>query len=161
MQRVISSAIRVMAPSVILAMALTIMLAGSAGAETTGENWIKYRHAVMSSMAGHAEALAMLSFGQVDKPEFAASHASALANAAAELPVLFPTGSGEGETEALPLIWEDRAKFDEAVEEAVNATAALNEAVAGGDKKAVAGAFKTVGAACKGCHENFRAEHDH
>ena len=142
------------------ALAISLVLANSAGAETTAENAIKYRHAVMETMAGHAEAFAMIAFGQVENAEFLQGHADSLASAGAQLAVLFPEGSGVGETGALSAIWDEPDKFGEAVTKAQQATAALPDAVASGDKKTIAGAFKVLGEACKGCHENFREEHE-
>ena len=87
--------------------------------------------------------------------------ANALADAGTQIAVLFPEGSGEGETEALAAIWEKPEKFSEAVAEAEKATADLKSATTSGDRKAIVAAFKTLGAACKGCHESFREEDEH
>jgi cytochrome c556 len=141
---------------------LLLALAMPAGAETSAENAIKYRHAVMDAMAGHTSAFSMIAFGMVDHPEFLQSHANALADAGAQLKILFPEGSGEGETDALPAIWEEPEKFAASIEEAEKATAALSDAAASGDRKAIVGAFKALGQSCKGCHESYREEeHDH
>jgi len=153
MQRLFAGAI----PTVLLIFALSL----PAGAETTPENAIKYRHAVMEAMAGHTSAFSMIAFGMVDHPDFLQSHANAIADAMAQVGVLFPAGSGQGETEALPAIWEEPDKFSAAVAEAEKAATGLRDAAASGDRKTIAGAFKTLGQACKGCHESYREEHDH
>jgi cytochrome c556 len=137
---------------------LLLAVAIPADAETSAENSIKYRHAVMDAMAGHTSAFSMIAFGMVDHPEFLQSHANALADAGAQLKMLFPEGSGEGETHALPAIWEEPEKFAAAIEEAEKATAALRDAAASGDRKTIVGAFKALGQSCKGCHENYREE---
>jgi cytochrome c556 len=131
-----------------------------AGAETTAKNAIKYRHAVMEAMAGHTAAFSMIAFGMVDQPEFLQSHANALADAGTQLKALFPDGSGDGDTEALPAIWDEPEKFSAAITKAEKATSDLRDAAASGDKKAIVGAFKALGKSCKGCHESFREEHD-
>jgi cytochrome c556 len=132
-----------------------------ANAETSAENAIKYRQAVMKSMAAHIEVLSMMAFNKVAVNEFYQSHADALANATTELKFLFPAGSGQGETEALPAIWQNPDDFNAARSDAEQAFAALRDAVAGGDGKAITGAFAAAGKSCKGCHEKFREEHDH
>jgi cytochrome c556 len=147
--------------SVIPALFLSLGLSSPVGAETTAENAIKYRHAVMDAMAGHTGAFSMIAFGMVDHPEYLQSHANALADAGAQLKVLFPQGSGDGETHALPAIWEEPEKFEAAVAKAEKATAELRDAAASGDRKIIVGAFKALGESCKGCHERYREDDDH
>ena len=145
---------------VFTALLTTLLTVNIAGAETSVENSIKYRQAVMGSMAAHIEVLSMMAFNKVEPNEFYQGHAEALANATAELKYLFPDGSGQGETEALAAIWENPDEFDAARSKAEQAFAALRDAVASGDSKAVVGAFAAAGKSCKGCHEKYREEHD-
>jgi cytochrome c556 len=112
-------------------------------------------------MAGHVSAFSLIAFGMVDHKEYLQSHADALAEGGKQLNLLFPEGSGGEDTHALPAIWEESEKFGAAVVEAEKATAELRVAAAGGDRKAIVAAFKAVGKSCKGCHENYREEHDH
>jgi len=146
---------------VILALFIALSFSFPAGAETTAENSIKYRKAVMQAMAGHTGAFTLIAFGMVDQPEFLQSHANALADAGAQLSVLFPEGSGEGDTDALSDIWSDSEAFSTAVAKGEKASADLQSAAASGDKKAIVAAFKALGQSCKGCHESYREEHDH
>ncbi len=147
--------------SAILALLISLSLSNPVGAETTAENAIKYRHAVMGTLAGHTSAFSMIAFGMVDHPEFLQSHANALADAGAQLKMLFPAGSGEGETHALPAIWEEPEKFAAAIDNAEKATANLRDAAASGDRKTIVSAFKALGQSCKGCHESYREDDDH
>jgi len=147
--------------SAITALLVSLSLVSIASAAAKPENAIKYRHAVMDAMKGHVAAIALLAFNQVeDEDEFLEDHAEALADLSKELRVVFPAGSGTGETGALPAIWEQPEKFAKAVQAAADAAAALEDATEGGDRKTLVGAFKKVGESCKGCHENFREEHD-
>lgn len=145
----------------VAALVISLSPWNSVGAETTPENAIKYRMAVMQAMAGHASAFSMIAFGRVDLPEYQQSHADALAAAGAQLKALFPEGSGDGDTDALPAIWQEPDKFAEAVAQAEEAMMNLREVAATGNRKAISDAFKATGDACKGCHEDYRAEHDH
>jgi cytochrome c556 len=147
--------------SVILTLFIALSFSIPAGAEATAENSIKYRKAVMQAMAGHTGAFTLIAFGMVDQPEFLQSHANALADAGAQLSVLFPEGSGEGDTDALDDIWKDPGAFSAAVTKAEKASADLRSAAASGDKKTIVAAFKALGQSCKGCHESYREEHDH
>ncbi len=73
----------------------------------------------------------------------------------------FPEGTGPDsgvETEALPIIWEDKADFDEKVTAMQDAAAQLDAVAQGGDVAAIAAAFKTTGGKCKDCHDKYRLD---
>ena len=145
----------------ITAAIFTCVSVSSAVAETLPEDAIKYRQTVMQSFGAHISAIALIFTGKVDQPDQLAAHSDALAAVGAYIDTLFPAGSGDGETHALPLIWEEPDQFGEAARNGGTATAALAEAIDGGDRKATAQAFKAVGEACKGCHDRYREEHEH
>jgi cytochrome c556 len=147
------------------ALAICLALAGaampvSALAEPTAEDSKDYRIAIMTAMRGHIAAVSMQLRGLVEDHGFLAEHAKALASTAAELSHVFPPGSNVGESEALPAIWEQPEAFADAVAEAERATAAFSEAAASGDRAATSAAFREVGAACRGCHDDFRKDDD-
>ena len=130
----------------------------TAVADTSPENAIKFRQAVMRSMSDHFAAFMLISSGRVDQPQYLAAHADAIGAMGEQLGSLFPAGSGTGKTDALPAIWTDTAKFQKALDNGKSATAKLRDAVKGGDKAAIAQAAKAAGDACKGCHDSFRKE---
>lgn len=144
----------------LIALALLGCLAAAAQAETSPKNWSKYRHAVMDVLKGHISAISLVAFNQVEDTGHLQQHAAGLAEAATEVGKLFPEGSGDG-THALPAIWEQPEEFAAAVARLERTTRALSDAVAGGQRREIAAAFKAAGDACKGCHEKFREEHDH
>ena len=55
-------------------------------------------------------------------------------------------------------IWSDPDAFAERRQNFLDAAAALGAVADSGDQAAFMGAFKTLGGACKGCHDNFRAK---
>lgn len=134
--------------------------AASVFADTTSEDAKDYRTAVMTSLRGHVVAASMHVRGLVDGGDFLQKHADGLANGAAELRHLFPEGSAVNESEALPVIWEQPEEFAKAVDEAERATAAFRDTVASGDDEAIRSAFREVGMACRGCHDQFRRDDD-
>ena len=73
---------------------------------------------------------------------------------------LFPEGSESGgDTEAAPAIWEDRAGFEQALTNFLNAVNTAIEA----DPQTLEAAKPTVGPVfktCKGCHDNYRIKKD-
>jgi len=152
MQRVISCAIA--------ALFITLSAASVAGA-ATADDAIKYRHAVMEEMASHMSALTLILFDKVDgAAAYAQGHADALARASAELEILFPEVSRDGDTHALPVIWDNPDKFSAAVAKAKSKSADLQAAIGGDDRQATLAAMAAAGKACKACHEAYRAEED-
>jgi cytochrome c556 len=119
-----------------------------------------YRQAIMHAMGAHVSAISMHMRNLVEDHGFLDEHAQSLASTAAELSYVFPPGSNVDDSEALPAIWEKPEEFAKAVTEAEHATAALAEAASTGDRNAVSSALREVGAACRGCHDNFRKDDD-
>jgi cytochrome c556 len=73
----------------------------------------------------------------------------------------FPSGSGSEagvETDALPQIWQDRAKFDSFGDQLVTEAQALTAAVAAADPAVIGAQARRVAAACAACHRSFRAD---
>ena len=86
-----------------------------------------------------------------------AFHAEAIAEAAEYVPEMFPSGSTQPPTDALPVIWEKQDQFKQAAERAHELAQKLAETAKGGDAKATQAAFATLGKeGCGGCHETFR-----
>ena len=72
------------------------------------------------------------------------------------LPALFPSGSGTGETRALPTIWSDRAVFEQVNANMITQLGVLRAAAASGDVAATKAAFNQTGATCGTCHRPYR-----
>jgi cytochrome c556 len=137
---------------------VTLAFASSSFSATTPADAIKYRKAMMSAMAAHTGAFSLINFGRVEHQDQLLSHVEALATLGSQLDTLFPAGTGAGDTDALPLIWQEQEKFGQLVTATGKSTAELRDAVAAGDKAATMKAFKAVGQACKGCHDRYRKE---
>lgn len=142
-----------------VALAISSFFAFQALADTTPEDALDYRKAVMTSLRGHIGASSMIARGLVENDGHLVGHAEGLATGAAELHRIFPEGSNVGESEALPAIWEDAEGFAAAIAKMEEATAAFVEAAKSGDQEAIGGAFRNVGMSCRGCHDNYRVEH--
>lgn len=83
--------------------------------------------------------------------------AQTIADSFAAVGELFPEDSKDGNTKALPAIWDDQAGFMVAYSAAVTASAGLLAAAQSGDEAAWGAALKEVGATCNGCHTTYRA----
>ncbi len=129
-------------------------------ADTTPEDAKDYRTAVMTSLRGHIQAASMIARGLIPNSGQLLGHAEGLAHGAAEIKNLFPEGSAVDDSKALPAVWSEPDKFAAAADAAVEATMAFEDAAAGGDPAAIGAAFREVGMACRGCHDNFRESDD-
>jgi cytochrome c556 len=91
------------------------------------------------------------------------ARAQKIRNAATQQYNWFPAGSGPRagvKTAAKPEIWAQGARFRQLQNAfAVKATA-LERAVSGGNVAAMRSAARSLGATCKGCHDQFRLETD-
>lgn len=142
--------------NVIVRRIIAVAAFAAAPAYADGGGVQGYREAVMEAIGGHMQAMVGVLKGEVPHTSHLAAHADALAASAEMVPVLFPAGSGEGRTHALPLIWEEPEAFNQKVEEFRVAAKAL--AATRGEMPAFAGALQEVGKSCKGCHDRYKEE---
>ena len=140
----------------VLAVCAASLVSATTCAETMPADAIKYRKAIMNAMAAHVGAFLLVNMGKVEHPDHLQAHASALADLGAEVKDIFPAGTDTGNTDALPLIWQEREQFMQLVAKLEKSSAQLREAVAGNDKPGTMTAFKSLGEACKGCHDRYR-----
>ena len=125
------------------------------------ENEVKYRQAVMKAVGGHMASMAAILKGKVHGSELKL-HANAMADLADIVPGVFPEGTGNaGNTEALENIWTEAEKFKEAMDRYVSASRGMQKAAASGEVEQIGSAINELGQSCKGCHDDFREEHDH
>ena len=145
-----------------ISLFVAIVFGAVAASVTANEATIKYRQGHLAAMGGHTNAVLQL-FGETKIPaERMASHARALVKLThdleADLAAMFPEGSGEGKTDALPKIWSDWEGFSEAAAKAKKAGDDVAAALDAQDNAAFGAAMKAMGGACKGCHKKFRKE---
>ena len=134
--------------------ALSTCLVAIAVSASEGE--VNYRQHTMSAVGGHMRAIVGIIRGEVPHTDHLATHANAMADLAEIAPTLFPESSKGGD--ALDAIWEDGEDFASKLNAFKEATAAFKTAAESGERGAIMSAFQGVGQACKGCHDNYRAE---
>jgi cytochrome c556 len=117
---------------------------------------VEYRGNVMKVLAGSISAIFQVLEGKASYPRHMAAHAKALDAAASVVLEIFPEGSVTAESRAMPEIWTDWARFEEAGKALQAASAELVAAAEGGDMAAIGAAAGKVGDACGGCHKPFR-----
>lgn len=73
------------------------------------------------------------------------------------LPGLFPLGSAQGDTKALPRIWAEPDRFASVYDAATARMQELVAAAAQADRDVFGAAVGRMAAACGNCHSAFRA----
>lgn len=133
-----------------LGLSLTLLTAPALAAE--GD--LEYREHVMEAIGGHMQASVDILRQKVPHQDHLALHVNAIAELSTIAPMLFPDGSQGGD--ALPAIWENPDDFASKLTDFKEAAAGLKAAIASSDN--VGPAFQSLGQACKGCHDDYRAE---
>ena len=115
----------------------------------------------MKANGAHITMIAAVAKGEVSWTDELAGHAHAMHEQSKHLLRLFPEGSGKDETDvksaALPVIWEQWSKFEEAANAFEAESGKLVQAVESGDQAAIAQQLGALGKnGCGGCHETFR-----
>ncbi|NYT40934.1 cytochrome c [Sphingomonas sp. R-74633] len=107
-------------------------------------------------------------FGQIkagvdrgDEPKTLGFAARSLAGWAKAIPGMFPAGSTAANSEALPVIWSDRAGFEAKAADYAAAATKLADLAKAGDKPGFAAQFAVVGGTCKACHDTYRKPQSH
>lgn len=132
-----------------------ILIASGLGVLAQQGDPIRQRQDLMKNNQEQARLLTGMARGQVP---FDAATAQAvfqrIEQNARQIPALFPAGSQQGKTNALPVIWERKADFD------VRATKLEQDAKAAQagitDQASLQAALQRVGQNCGGCHETYR-----
>jgi cytochrome c556 len=122
---------------------------------------VAIRQATMDANAKHMNAVKAILAEDPQLLQHVAFHAQAIAEAAEYVPEMFPQGSTQPPTAALPVIWEKPDQFRQAAERAHGLAEKLAETSRGGDVPATLAAFAALGKeGCGGCHETFRKKED-
>jgi cytochrome c556 len=135
--------------------ALCVLIPGGIGVLAQSSDPITQRQNLMKNNQEQVRTLTGMARGQA--PFDAATAQAALQRIAQngqQTPALFPPGSHQGKTAALPAIWERKADFDaRAAKLAQDATAAQASVT---DQASLQAAIQRVGQNCAGCHEAYR-----
>ena len=141
------------------AIALAAMLiAGAALAHKEATGIIAERMTAMKNMGRELKAIGDMLAGRAPFDGAAiVQHASALHDNCHRSTTLFPPGSVDHHSKALPAIWERPEAFQEAMQGLHNATETFVATATLGDKPALVASFERIRKVCDGCHESFRS----
>lgn len=138
--------------------AAAIAVATSALAQPKPEQYVKHRQSALSLMGWYFGSLGPVAKGEKPFNKEEATKATALVATLAKLPYdSFVAGTESiGNTEALPAVWSNNAKFKELATKLGTETDTLAKIAAAGDEAGFKKQFGVVGGTCKACHDDFR-----
>jgi cytochrome c556 len=142
------------------AIVAVVLLAAAfaADAQMKPEDQIKQRRSGYAVMGYNFASLAAMA--QEKKPynkDEAARNADLVAALCDYMKGFFGEGTDKGETKAKPEIWQKRADFDAKMDKMITEARKL-PAAARADLPALKKAVADAGAACKACHDDYRAK---
>ncbi|WP_417832666.1 c-type cytochrome [Terasakiella sp.] len=122
---------------------------------------VKERMDLMSAIGKNMKSVASMVKGDAKfDPTAIEASAKSMAEQSTKINDLFPKGSLEKPTEALPSIWEDWGRFAQLSKDLETETNKLAEIATSGDKRAIMMQFAQTGKVCSTCHTNFRLKKD-
>jgi len=136
---------------------VVLTLGAFAASAHADEGAIEYRQAIFQAIGGHMTALVKIVRREVAHTDDMAVHANGIADLAPLTTHIFPEGSGEGQTDALPAIWSNPDDFARRSDAFIEAAEGLRVA-ASGPMGPFVSAFQTLGGSCSDCHDSYRAE---
>lgn len=149
---------------IITCSCIALLAASSTFAAGPHDKAIKARQAMFQLYSYHIGILSGMAKGKIDYDAAIAAEVAKNLDAAANLgqSTFWPAGSDSENAEnaknrALPKIWETFPAITEKSDKLIAATGAL-AATAGDGLDALKAGIGDVGASCKGCHDDFRAE---
>jgi cytochrome c556 len=143
----------------IKAVSVVVVLTAGGVTAFAADDIIKTREADMKEMGKNLKAIK----GIIDAGENAAdvvAPASKIAEIAGLIPSLFPKGSDQGKTGALPAIWEKWDEFTKHADSLKSEATMLASAGQSGDMATVRAQFDKTAKECGACHKDFRKKDD-
>ena len=138
----------------VLILTSSLMIASMALAHNGVKNpAVMARMQGMEQIGAASKVLGNIARGRVAfDAEAAASAKAALAQQAAEIPVLFEAQEDDPKSEALPAIWSDFADFTAKADALRDAAEAMDVTSA----ETIAAGMGAVGGSCRSCHKAYR-----
>ena len=140
-----------------LLVIITVFISTNANSEQSPEDIIKNRQAIFSKNYNTAKRVQSLSSnGDFDE---AKKLMLEMSENYKNLKEMFPDNTKEGfNTEVLPLVWEEKDKFNSLMEKASNDMVELASVIENADN--IRGTLgKLMWGNCKACHSKYREEH--
>ena len=145
----------------LLISALTFAVSAPALANNfkKAEDAIEYRQSSFSLMYHNFADISAMLRGKKEMNTDVLSVRAQNVAALSKLPLeAFKMKSANGDTEALPAIWENFSDFEGKMKDFENASAKLAQVAQTGNVKAIKKAFGGVGKTCKSCHKAYKKD---
>ncbi|WP_102109956.1 c-type cytochrome [Oceaniglobus roseus] len=140
----------------LIALSATLALGAVLANAAAHEDPVEARQKLMKSIGDQVKILGtQAKAGDAYDAEAAHAAAMTLSEASTQIPAAFETNVIEGDSEALPKIWENYDDFTKKADALHTAAMTATEA---GDATAMAAAMKDIGGACKACHSEYRQD---
>lgn len=135
-----------------------LALTATAMAQPKPENFVKERKAAFTLMAWYFGPLGAVAKGEKPFNKDDAVRATNFLVPLSKMPWEgFVAGTENvGNTEALPAVWSNGAKFKELAGKLETEMVKLQQTAAAGDAEAFKKQFGAVGGTCKSCHDDFK-----
>ena len=135
-----------------------IAVAASAFAQPKPEAFVKHRQSAFALMGWYFGPMGAVAKGEKPFNKDELVKATALVATMAKLPYdSFPVGTETvGNTQALPAVWSNNAKFKELAAKLSTETETLASLASAGDEAGFKKQFGVVGGTCKACHDDFK-----
>jgi cytochrome c556 len=138
-----------------LLAALGVLVASGLAVLAQSSDPIRQRQDLMKNNQEQVRTLTGMARGQAPFNAAAAQAAfQRIEQNARQIPSLFPPGSHQGKTDALPVVWERKADFDARAAKLEQDAKAVQGAIT--DQASLQPAIQRVGQNCGGCHETYR-----
>lgn len=138
-------------------VAAGVTVTAAVAADKDAKGVVAVRQNVMDAQAAHMNAIKFILTEYPQAMNLVAAQASSIVDTTGTIPEMFPKGSDQPPTNALPPVWDKQDDFKAAAQKAHELAQKLAETAKGGDTKATLAAFGALGKeGCGGCHETFR-----
>lgn len=118
---------------------------------------VKERMDLMKGMGDRTKALGAMIKGKTNfDPATVREAAIFIGEASTRFVTLFPAGSDQKPTEALPTVWTEWPRFEAIAKELSAAAAKLEATTDSADAEAIRRPFADVAKLCMACHKQFR-----
>lgn len=145
-------------PAIAAALLLAATAASVQAQQLKPENQIKQRKSAYAVINYNFSSLAAMAEEKKPYDKEEAVRNAELVSVLADYPKnFFGPGTDKGETKAKPELWKNRADFDDKMEKMIGEARKLPQA-ARGDVASLKKAVSDTGAACKACHDEYRAK---
>ena len=137
---------------------ILFVVCGLAVAHSGATGIVKQRMELMKSIADQMKTIGKMIKGEENfDAQQVAEAAERIVSHAEKVPEMFPEGSNEAPSEALPAIWQDWETFLQlSADMKQNASDLRSAALNATDVKSIRPQFAAVGKTCSACHEDFR-----